>query len=167
MAYGRPVASWRAALTNYAKTDPTTLGSDVLLHHDDQTMTIYDGYDKAKFHFLVLPRIPFRLTQEDKEAVQRQIEEDAKVPPSAPSVKHGKLVMDSSRPILRPTRDFVPQSHYASLADLLDTPYAGVVLRALDKAAKETVSRIQKMMPSTVLPGEPKETADCTWEINV
>lgn len=40
---------WSKALTNYAKTkDPSSLPSDVLLAYDDQTITIYDAFQKGK-----------------------------------------------------------------------------------------------------------------------
>lgn len=54
--------AWKSALTRYAKSpDPASLPKEEVLHWDEQTITIYDGYEKAKYHFLCLPRIPFRL----------------------------------------------------------------------------------------------------------
>lgn len=54
--------AWKSALTRYAKSpDPASLPAEEVLHWDEQTITIYDGYEKAKHHFLCLPRIPFRL----------------------------------------------------------------------------------------------------------
>ncbi|GAA5840487.1 hypothetical protein JCM3766R1_000302 [Sporobolomyces carnicolor] len=53
--------SWSAVLANYAKMrDPERqLPSGVLLNVNAETLTIFDGYEKAKYHFLVLPRDPF------------------------------------------------------------------------------------------------------------
>ncbi|GAA6024940.1 hypothetical protein JCM11491_000964 [Sporobolomyces phaffii] len=48
--------SWSAVLSNYAKLrDPEReLAPGVLLEANDETLTIFDGYEKAKYHFLVL-----------------------------------------------------------------------------------------------------------------
>ncbi|KAJ9127763.1 hypothetical protein QFC24_000046 [Naganishia onofrii] len=50
-------------LTHYASlTKPDTqLPPDVYLLHDSWTLTIFDKFPKAKYHFLVLPRVPFPL----------------------------------------------------------------------------------------------------------
>lgn len=37
----------------------SALPEQVLIDADEHTYTIYDGYPKAQFHFLVLPRLPF------------------------------------------------------------------------------------------------------------
>ncbi|KAK4054550.1 aprataxin-like protein [Microbotryomycetes sp. JL201] len=56
--------AWDAVLERYAKLkEPDKhLAPSVLLMHDDKCLTIFDGYEKAKFHFLVLPRDPFILS---------------------------------------------------------------------------------------------------------
>lgn len=48
--------SWHKALENYARcSNPLKeLPSSVVLLANDQCLTIFDGYEKAKFHFLVL-----------------------------------------------------------------------------------------------------------------
>ncbi|KAH8928504.1 HIT-like protein [Atractiella rhizophila] len=48
------------ALENYAKSKdpPKELGKDLYLVHDEKTLTIYDCYPKAKYHFLIMPRLP-------------------------------------------------------------------------------------------------------------
>lgn len=49
--------SWSTALRAYAtKKDPSTLPATVLFSHSDSTLTIFDAYPKAIFHFLILPR---------------------------------------------------------------------------------------------------------------
>ncbi|CAD6567127.1 MAG: hypothetical protein CYPHOPRED_001452 [Cyphobasidiales sp. Tagirdzhanova-0007] len=54
------MASWQDALVRYAKTkDPRALPPEVLLLHTDHTLTIWDKYPKARFHYLTLPRLPF------------------------------------------------------------------------------------------------------------
>ncbi|KAI3627615.1 HNT3 [Malassezia furfur] len=45
--------AWSQALKQIARTE------EVLIDADEHTYTIYDGYPKAQFHFLVLPRLPF------------------------------------------------------------------------------------------------------------
>ena len=53
--------SWSNALVDYAKTaNPSeTLPKDVYLMHTERTLTIYDKFPKAMFHFLCLPRLPY------------------------------------------------------------------------------------------------------------
>ncbi|GAA5857930.1 hypothetical protein JCM1840_000972 [Sporobolomyces johnsonii] len=55
--------SWSAVLEAYArKPHPERdLPEGVWLCNDERTLTIFDGYEKAKFHFLVMPRDPFPL----------------------------------------------------------------------------------------------------------
>ncbi|KAK4056645.1 aprataxin-like protein [Microbotryomycetes sp. JL221] len=64
--------SWDAVLEKYArlKQPDKELPPSVLLLHDDKCMTIFDGYEKAKYHFLVLPRDPFILSTGSKIATQ-------------------------------------------------------------------------------------------------
>ena len=48
----------RTILRRYAQTaNPAKLSPSTLFTHTDRTITIFDGYPKAIFHFLVLPRI--------------------------------------------------------------------------------------------------------------
>ncbi|KAI5481746.1 hypothetical protein MNV49_000023 [Pseudohyphozyma bogoriensis] len=55
--------SWDRVLQNYAAlpNPEKSLQNGVYLTSDDHTLTIFDGYEKAKYHFLVLPREPFKL----------------------------------------------------------------------------------------------------------
>ncbi|PWN20979.1 hypothetical protein BCV69DRAFT_282480 [Microstroma glucosiphilum] len=76
--------AWKSALTRYAKSpDPASLPKEEVLHWDEQTITIYDGYEKAKYHFLCLPRIPFRLKGRKGAAVGsgREEKQEEQVPP--------------------------------------------------------------------------------------
>ncbi|KAL4400185.1 hypothetical protein ACI68E_003101 [Malassezia pachydermatis] len=50
---------WDLELRNVAKRrTPSTLSSNVLVDADEYTYTIYDGYPKAQYHFLIVPRLP-------------------------------------------------------------------------------------------------------------
>ncbi|KAF9264833.1 HIT-like protein [Marasmius fiardii PR-910] len=44
-------------LRKYATKEPSEFPDSVLFTHTDRTLTIYDVYPKAIFHFLVLPRV--------------------------------------------------------------------------------------------------------------
>ncbi|KAF7305119.1 HIT domain-containing protein [Mycena kentingensis (nom. inval.)] len=46
------------ALRSFAQTAPSKLPGSVLLSHTDDTLTIFDAFPKALFHFLILPRLP-------------------------------------------------------------------------------------------------------------
>ena len=55
--------SWSTVLRAYAaKKDPSTLPATVLFSHNESTITIFDAYPKAIFHFLILPRPSQRLS---------------------------------------------------------------------------------------------------------
>ena len=43
------------------------LDPDTYLMHDEWTLAIYDKFEKARFHFLVLPRLPFPLPSQSEE----------------------------------------------------------------------------------------------------
>ncbi|PWN29412.1 hypothetical protein BDZ90DRAFT_230288 [Jaminaea rosea] len=71
------MAHWATALTDYARSiDPSRLPPDVLVAYDDRTLTICDMYPKAQYHYLVLPRIPFSLTTEEQDEVERTRKEE-------------------------------------------------------------------------------------------
>jgi len=53
--------SWQNALVTLASTAPDKLPKDVHLTHDEHTITIFDKFPKARFHFLTLPRLPLAL----------------------------------------------------------------------------------------------------------
>ncbi|GAA5850487.1 hypothetical protein JCM8547_001890 [Rhodosporidiobolus lusitaniae] len=61
--FSLPGMSWNAVLEGYARMrDPEReLPKGVLLGCDERTLTIYDGFEKAKYHFLIMPRDPFPL----------------------------------------------------------------------------------------------------------
>ena len=44
-------------LRTYAQTAPESLPSSILFKHSLNNITIFDGYPKSIFHFLILPRI--------------------------------------------------------------------------------------------------------------
>lgn len=51
-----------------------SLPSSMLVDADEHTYTIYDGYPKAQFHFLILPRLPFKVRSEtDSGSVQERV----------------------------------------------------------------------------------------------
>ncbi|GJN90591.1 hypothetical protein Rhopal_003603-T1 [Rhodotorula paludigena] len=56
--------SWANVLENYArhKRPERELPDGVWVASDERTLTIFDGYEKAKYHMLVMPRDPFRLS---------------------------------------------------------------------------------------------------------
>ncbi|KAJ7709962.1 HIT-like domain-containing protein [Mycena rosella] len=45
-------------LRTYAQTNPSKLPPSVLFSHSATSLTVYDAFPKAIFHFLVLPRAP-------------------------------------------------------------------------------------------------------------
>ncbi|CAO1627376.1 unnamed protein product [Parajaminaea phylloscopi] len=128
---------WASALTRYARTsDPAVLSADVLLRHDDRTLTIYDGFDKAKYHFLVLPRLPFRHSGGGEARLAE---------PQSLQAAAGKLAFGSSS-----SQKLVPDSHLHSLESLLRSPYAAEVIEALESAAIETRKEIRERMAAAV-----------------
>ncbi|KZV64348.1 HIT-like protein [Peniophora sp. CONT] len=69
--------SWSTALRAYAtKKDPSTLPATVLFSHTDSTITIFDAYPKAIFHFLILPRPSQRLSVLDLSSLRSLIRKD-------------------------------------------------------------------------------------------
>lgn len=49
--------SWQKILQNHALSKtPSSIPPTVRLSHNDRVIVIFDGYPKAKYHFLVLPR---------------------------------------------------------------------------------------------------------------
>ncbi|KAL8281116.1 hypothetical protein RQP46_006474 [Phenoliferia psychrophenolica] len=55
------MASWNTVLEKYARAkDPRKeIPAGVFLKADSETITIFDGFEKAKYHFLCMPRDPF------------------------------------------------------------------------------------------------------------
>ncbi|KAK4335292.1 HIT-like domain-containing protein [Rhodotorula toruloides] len=56
-------AGWDRVLEDYAKlkSPERELPPGVWVTSDEKTLTIFDGYEKAKYHLLILPRAPFPL----------------------------------------------------------------------------------------------------------
>jgi aprataxin len=50
----KSAGGWAGALAPYVLTPEKF--PDVVYHHDDRVVVIYDKFPKAKFHFLVMPR---------------------------------------------------------------------------------------------------------------
>ncbi|PKI85872.1 hypothetical protein MVES_000357 [Malassezia vespertilionis] len=71
-----PRGAWMDALRVFAGTSKT-LPSQVLVDADAHTLTIYDGYPKAQFHFLILPRLPFVIDETLENGKRRRTELDA------------------------------------------------------------------------------------------
>ncbi|ORY89390.1 hypothetical protein BCR35DRAFT_317308 [Leucosporidium creatinivorum] len=59
---------WNTVLETHArrKNPEKELASNVLLKADRNVITIWDGFEKARFHFLVIPRDPFTLASGEK-----------------------------------------------------------------------------------------------------
>lgn len=49
--------SFLTTLQTYAQKAPESLPSSILFKHSSKNITIFDGYPKSIFHFLILPRI--------------------------------------------------------------------------------------------------------------
>lgn len=82
--------SWKDALVDYAKTpDPSELPPEVLLMSTDNTISIWDKFPKAMFHFLVLPRLPFQLPEPTQDVSQTTLNSLS----SLISNKHGLAVL--------------------------------------------------------------------------
>lgn len=147
-------------MTRYAKhPDPSSLPTTEVFHWDDQTITIHDGFEKAQYHFLVLPRIPFK-----RRKVDRGDDTNGTRPQQGPSklqAAGGKLALGQTS-----NDGLVPASHLESISTLMRSPYANEVLGAMESAAQETSRRIRDLMPATSLPTTPPSTADTTWDIH-
>lgn len=92
-----PKAKWYDALKYIAKhKDISTFPPGLLVDADAYTYTICDGYPKAQYHFLILPRIPFYLDHK---------EERTEVPESDMESISTLLKSRFARDILRRIRD--------------------------------------------------------------
>ncbi|SJX62889.1 uncharacterized protein SRS1_13716 [Sporisorium reilianum f. sp. reilianum] len=122
---------WNQALVRIASAkDPAALPSDdKVLFYDEHTITIYDKFAKAQYHFLVLPRIPFKASSSKP---QRGI-------PSL-SASNGKLNFGAT------SSNTVPASHMRSISTTLASPYASEVLRAVRKASDDVIQHIRNDM---------------------
>ncbi|GAC93538.1 hypothetical protein PHSY_001103 [Pseudozyma hubeiensis SY62] len=137
--------TWNQALVRIASAkDPTTLPTDDrVLFYDDLTITIYDKFAKAQYHFLVLPRIPFRPSLSASASIPQQ---------GAPtlSASNGKLNFGAT------SSNNVPASHMKSISSVLASPYAGQVLEALRTASERVVQHIRDDM---------KQNYDVAWDV--
>ncbi|SNX84386.1 uncharacterized protein MEPE_03095 [Melanopsichium pennsylvanicum] len=126
---------WNQALVRIASAkDPSTLPTDdQVLTYDDRTITIFDKFAKARYHFLVLPRIPFKATSSFSQA-----KSDHAAPTLA--VANGKLSFGAT------TSNNVPPSHMKSISSLLASPYAAEIVEALQKTSDRVVEHIRKDM---------------------
>lgn len=133
---------WNQALVRIASAkDPAALPTtDSVLFFDDRTITIYDKFAKACYHFLVLPRIPFRLSTTSSSSSSA----------STLSASNGKLNFGST------TSNSVPASHMKSISSLLASPYSAEVLDAVHKASDRVLDHIRSDM---------LEKYGTTWEI--
>ncbi|CDU22731.1 uncharacterized protein SPSC_01361 [Sporisorium scitamineum] len=136
---------WNQALVRIASAkDPNALPSDdKVLCYDEHTITIYDKFAKAKYHFLVLPRIPFKASKSGSSSKPQQ---------SVPSLSasNGKLNFGST------SNNTVPASHMKSISTMLASPYASEVLEAMRKASDNVVQHIRTDM---------QEHYGATWDI--
>ncbi|KDN44945.1 hypothetical protein K437DRAFT_256810 [Tilletiaria anomala UBC 951] len=168
----------KSALTRYAQTkDPSKLPRDVCLTYDDWTIVIFDAYEKAKFHFLVLPRIPFPLS----DSVQSEHKQQNSQPggtdyatvkglgsPATDGCGAGSALSDdraSKKPKLALAGDklafgttgckTVPTRHLQDINTLLASPYASQVFGRLKAMAERVKSIILSEMPRATLDAIP------------
>lgn len=127
--------TWNKALVRIASAkDPSTLPSDdKVLFYDERTVTIYDKFAKAQYHFLVLPRIPFKASSSGSKA-------QASAGTPTLSAANGKLNFGAT------SSNNVPPSHMLSISALLASPYAAEVLEAVRKASAQVVEHILQDM---------------------
>lgn len=125
---------WNQALVRIASAkDPARLPSDDrVLFFDERTITIYDKFAKAQYHFLILPRIPFKASALSSSKPQQAT-------PSL-SASNGKLNFGAT------SSNTVPASHMKSISTLLASPYASEVLAAVHKASNDVVQHIRNDM---------------------
>lgn len=136
---------WSQALVQIASAqDPTNLLSeDRVLFYDEHTITIYDKFAKAKYHFLVLPRIPFKTTMSVSSSQAQR------ATPTL-SAANGKLNLGAT------SSNSVPASHMKSISTLLASPYAANVLEAVRKTSERVLQHIRDDM---------KKQYGITWDI--
>ena len=74
-----------------------SLPGSVLVDADTHTYTIYDGYPKAQFHFLIMPRLPFAVDEDLGNGKRRRGEVGARELDSIGSLlqsPHAEFVLD-------------------------------------------------------------------------
>lgn len=77
--------------------DEASLPGSVLVDADTHTYTIYDGYPKAQFHFLIMPRLPFAVDEDLGNGKRRRGEVGARELDSIGSLlqsPHAAFVLD-------------------------------------------------------------------------
>ena len=126
---------WDQALVRVASAkDPTALPTDdKVLFYDERTITIFDKFPKARYHFLVLPRIPFRAQSGGLSA------QSARGTPML-SAANGRLNFGATG------SNVVPTSHLKSISSLLASPYAAEVLETLRKTSDRVLQHVQNDM---------------------
>lgn len=71
-SFGPSGAAWHDALKHIAMhADASTFPPGLLLDADAYTYTMCDGYAKAQYHFLILPRVPFFVDVKEGEKRKR------------------------------------------------------------------------------------------------
>lgn len=135
---------FKGALTEYASTkDPQTIPRDVLLCYDQWTLAIFDKFEKAKFHMLVLPRMPFALPEEPDATPSADKKDTSNAPSSSagadgdePQAKRPKLGLSGGKLTFgTSTGKHVPNSHLESIRTLLASPHAAYVFDKMHKMA--------------------------------
>ncbi len=147
---------WASALTTYAKTvDPSKLPSDICLMFDDWTIVIYDKFAKSKFHFLVIPRMPFKLDKQDPSTDSRDSASDDPSANSSPrEAKKPKLELQGGKLALGTSASGrVPEGHLEDVSTLLASPYAAQILGKLrataDRVSGVDAARIGDTIPTS------------------
>lgn len=127
--------AWNQALVRIASAkDPNALPTDDrVLFYDDRTITIYDKFAKAQYHFLVLPRIPFKLANGRDKGNPTQA-------PPALSTTNGKLTLGAT------SSNVVPASHLRNISALMTSPYVTEVLAAVREASDRVLDHIRDDM---------------------
>ncbi|KAK4702895.1 aprataxin, partial [Phenoliferia sp. Uapishka_3] len=135
------MASWNSVLEGYARQkDPrASIPSGVFLSSDDHTLTIFDGYEKAKYHFLVMRASNNSLSSKLEEPPELNFTYALSAPARDPFN-------------LSPTKDAlvtskVPSKDLVSLSALLKSPHALEVLTAL----KTSSEKVKKMIEDEML----------------
>ncbi|SCV71929.1 BQ2448_4623 [Microbotryum intermedium] len=139
-----PGAAWNAVLEQYArfKNPHRELPQGVHLLSDSKCVTIFDGYEKAKYHFLVMrtyciTRNHFTestlITVDDTRVARDPFHLDS----SSNSASNNSTSTASSS---------VPSSHLTSLKALRKSPHCLPVLRALQEQAQQVQEMIEEEM---------------------
>ncbi|KAI5453135.1 aprataxin-like protein [Naganishia albida] len=126
------------ALTQYAfaRRPDRDIPSDVYLLHDPHTVTVFDKFPKAKYHFLVLPRIPF-------------VDGSATEASDADTQSDSNSSTESTSSAVHPA---ISANALASLHALLSTTSSAIslrILRMLQQTSLEVVEMVKDEMLKT------------------